>query len=323
MTQESQWELILQHNHYPCFVADMDTYDLVYVNSEYMKLLPNEEKVIGKKFFEAIVNDNVIDFEEISLNWQDNEIIIRQLDNRRLNIRFQVDMTLLKEEGLILGVLLPREESKAVITHFETAMTRCMDIFGQAPETMLYSFMELLTEFYQSQRAYVYRFNFEENIINCVAEWPHNPEDTGTKDIGTIMDSAILVDWIQRENKNGIVLADTTDPDFDKESTLGKIMTAFDVSNITLSTVEDSHRRVIGVVGLSNRGNFSTNFDNRLLSTVSKFVAQDVTKQAADSSIFTMHHRDGLTGMHNRVAYARRTDQFKETPPKTVLTPKS
>lgn len=36
MTQELQWELILQHNHYPCFVADMDTYDLVYVNSEYI-----------------------------------------------------------------------------------------------------------------------------------------------------------------------------------------------------------------------------------------------------------------------------------------------
>ncbi|MFI3254144.1 MAG: bifunctional diguanylate cyclase/phosphodiesterase [Eubacteriales bacterium] len=318
MNQAEQWELILKTNHNPCFIADVDTYEMIYVNDEYKKLLPSSEKIIGRKFYAIIPNDNAADFQDIRLDWENHDVIERQLDNRRSGLSFFVQMTLMKKENVVFGMMTPTEESQIVISNFEEAMSKCMNILGNEPESAMFSFCELLKSHYQAEQAYIYRFRLDTNTINCLALWCDDPAFCMKKEVQTEMDGSFLVSWLQNEHVEGIVSADLENPDFDTNSPLGQIMSSLHMKNVTLATVEDGNHKVVGAVGLTNRVNFSGAFDNRLLSTISRFVAQSVTKQVMDSSLFTVHHRDSLTGLYNRVGYARRTHTLKENPPKTL-----
>ncbi|MFI3249991.1 MAG: bifunctional diguanylate cyclase/phosphodiesterase [Eubacteriales bacterium] len=318
MNQVEQWDMMFKNNTNPCFITDIDTYELVYVNNEYLKLIPSNEKVIGRKFYDVITNDNAIDFEDIRLQWNNETVITRQLDNERLKINFSVQLTQMSEKNVVIGVMTPTEDSQMVISNFEEAMSQCMTIFRSEPDLAMFSYCELLKNHYHAEQAYIYRFRLDTNTINCLALWCDDPTFCMKQEVQTDMDGSFLVSWLQNDNVDGIVSADLENPNFDNSSPLKQIMSSLHMKNVTLATVEDGNHKVVGAVGLSNRANFSGVFDNRLLSTISRFVAQTVTKQVMDSSVFTVHHRDSLTGLYNRVGYARRTHALKENPPKSL-----
>lgn len=101
MKQAEQWDLILKTNTNPCFIADVETYEMIYVNDEYKKLLPSSEKTVGRKFYEIIQNDNAADFQDIRLDWTSHNVIERQLDNRRLGLSFFVQLTIMRKENVV------------------------------------------------------------------------------------------------------------------------------------------------------------------------------------------------------------------------------
>ncbi|MFI3254161.1 MAG: bifunctional diguanylate cyclase/phosphodiesterase [Eubacteriales bacterium] len=320
---ENQWKLILENHKNPCFVADPITNLLLYVNNEYMKLLPPGEEAVGRKFFEVIENENAVESEDIILDWSNQEVIRRKVDNRRLNLSFIAELTFLQGEKVIIGILIASKSSETVISAFESAMSKCMDIYSGASDFVLPSFMELLCDFYGAECSHVCQYDHRTKTLTSVSQWCDTHascESKGSdKHLGkNKIDASCFMDWLQKEEKNGILMLDSQGTHYPKGSAQENILTCFQAKNLTLAIIENTQGKILGIVVLSDRKHFSPVFDSRLLVTISHFVAQDVTKTAIDSSLFALHHRDPLTGLLNRSAYAKEMEKIKESSPKTI-----
>ncbi len=317
MDRLKKWKIYYDNHKNACYLTDHSTLECLYANEEFFRVFQVSRDIIGSNFYDYIpMAENHL--EDDLPDWNKQDIYETVTHNNRLNRQFFLRAVLDRSENVVFCESIPAEDDLEQNSSFEQAMTRCMEIYQQPEETVLSSFMELLCNFYDCDRAYVYRFNYQDDTINCVSQWCVDPKFRVTQEIGTKMDSSFLIKWIQEDNVAGIVTADNENPDFSKESTLSQIMDTFKMKNMTLCTVEDSNHKVMGVVGISNRKDYKKLLDRRLLNAISRFVAQDVTKEVVSSSLFQVENRDVLTGLYNRYAYDKKVAVINNAPPKTL-----
>ncbi len=316
MNQNPPWELLFKNHEYPCMILHKEQYKLLYFNEKYGKLFAYTEDSIEKCLHELVKPEDVQIKGEFP-DWDLMESYTTECYDKKLNATFIVNCALIENRTAIFYEFVPAETAQENL-HFEEAMTRCMEIYQQPPESILISMLELLADFYQCHRAYVYRLNFTDYTINCVAQWCSDPTYRVVQEVGTKMDATHLIGWIQNESEAGIVRADRNAEDFDSTSTIASIMDTFHMENIILCTVEDVDHNVVGVVGITDREDTASKFDPRLITTISRFVAQEVNRSATDEALFKLHFRDSLTGFYNRSGYAQRIDEILKGSPKTM-----
>ncbi|MFI3254909.1 MAG: bifunctional diguanylate cyclase/phosphodiesterase [Eubacteriales bacterium] len=317
MDKQKLCQILFGNHKNPCFLTDRTTCECLYANDEFFRVYQVSRDIIGSNFYEYISMEES-HLEEAFPDWDKQDFYETDSYNSRLNQRFFMRAGYIRESNVIFCEMIPTNNDLEANSSFEEAMTRCMEIYGQPEETVLISFMELLCQFYESERAYVYRFNFTDNTINCVSQWCLDPQFNITKEIGTKMDCTFLIKWLEEENVGGIVTANREAEDFDQNTTIAKIMETFQMKNVTLCTVEDSNHKPVGLVGLSNRQDYRKLLDRRLLHTISRFVALDVSKQAGSDRLFHVENRDVLTGFYNRFAYDKKVTAMRENPPKKL-----
>ncbi|MFI3254596.1 MAG: bifunctional diguanylate cyclase/phosphodiesterase [Eubacteriales bacterium] len=317
MDRKKFYDVYFGNHKNPCVITDRDTHECLFANDVFFKVYKVSRDIVGNNFYDYVpLIENHME-EEIP-NWDEEYYYETDSYNVRLNRQFLMRAVYNKIDNTIFCEAIPVENDLEKNSNFEDAMTRCMDIYQQPEETVMISFMELLCDFYECERAYVYRFNFQDSTINCVSQWCLDPNFRVTEEVGTKMDATFLIDWIQEEHVAGIVSADSEKPDFPKDSTLAKIMNTFKMRNLALCNVEDSNHKVVGVVGLSNRKDCNQILDRRLLNTISKFVALDVTQQTVNTNLFQVENRDVLTGMYNRFAYDKKVTSIQKEQPQKL-----
>lgn len=263
MKNVNRWDIYFRNNPYSCFITEQDSGVILYYNDSFEKLLHLQESALGKTF-EEIMGSGDNRLNKVLPNWDKQDVFEAEIYNREFNMNFRVRAALMYQQNVIFCELTPIEFELQANHKFEDAISKCMEIYWKAPNKIMISFMELLCEFYQCERAYVYRFNFENNTINCVAQWCEDTNFRVTEEIGTKMDSTFLINWLDKENETGIVMASRDDDDFKENPTLQKIMHTFKMENLTLCTVEDVNHKNVGLVGVSNRTNYHSFLTNDL-----------------------------------------------------------
>lgn len=306
----SRWNIYWKNHKYPCFLADVSTEQLVYVNEEFLKVFNVDQSVIGRSFYEVLQKEEDIEV-DITPNWALQKVFESELVFKATKQRFRVTAVLTSNNEDVFCELKPLGESEQE-NSFEKAMTRCMEIYQQPADTILTSFMELLCSFYGSKKAYVYRINQEDLTINCIAQWTVDPALQVAQDVGEKMDARFLINWIQTQYQTGIVMTNSDDEEFDENSVEAQILTTFKIKNVTMCKVEDINHNVVGVVGLTDRNEADKFFDCRLINTIARFVAQEVAQNAIDTTLFQLNHIDSLTGFYNRLAYSDKIDKMIE-----------
>ncbi|MFI3250278.1 MAG: bifunctional diguanylate cyclase/phosphodiesterase [Eubacteriales bacterium] len=317
MDKQKMWQIYHGDKKSACYITDRNTFECLYANDEFFRVFNVSREIIGNNFYDYIplVENHV---ETPFPDWEKQDYYETDAYNTRLNQRFFLRAVLDRDSNTVFCENIPADDDLQANSTFEEAMTRCMEIYQQPDDTLLISFMELLCQFYESERAYVYRFNFTDNTINCVSQWCLDPQFNITKEIGTKMDCTFLMHWLEQESVAGVVTANKEAPDFDHNTTIAKIMDTFKMKNVTLCTVEDSDHKIIGLVGISNRIDYSKFLDRRLLNAISRFVAQDISKKAGSDQLFRVENRDILTGLYNRFAYDKKMTELRDTPPQKL-----
>ncbi len=311
MDRIKQWARYFDHHKYPCFITDLDKGALLYGNPDFLALYGLSEEAFGKAYYDVIDQSNIHTEKEFP-NWKQQEVFDTESYNKQLNMRFSVHATKLQHDNAIFTEMISVDHDLQANSHFEEAMSRCIEIYNQPADTVVLSFMELLAEFYDCQRAYVYRFDMETKTINCVSQWSDDPKFQMKQDVNAKLDGVFLIDWLEKAHEVGIVMADRTAENFDPNSTIANFMNTFHMENITLCGVENANHKFVGVVGISNRRDSSVFFDRRLITTISRFIAQDLTQEAFDATLFQLHYRDSLTGFYNRAGYSQKMDKMAE-----------
>lgn len=184
MDRKNLYDVYFGNNRNPCVITNKDTYECLYANEEFFRVYNVDREVIGKNFYDYVpmVENHM---EEPLPDWDKQDYYQSDAYNVRLNRQFLLRAVLNRADNTVFCETIPAENDLEKNSGFEIAMTRCMDIYQQPEETVMISFMELLCDFYDCERAYVYRFNFTDNSINCVSQWCIDPQFIVTKEIGT------------------------------------------------------------------------------------------------------------------------------------------
>lgn len=304
-------KILIANNKYPCYIREKNSFKITYANKEFFKDFECDENIYGKKITDLI---------EIDQN-SAQKIVDNALTEESWEFKFYHNSTsknysgisTLLSDGNTVFCEYKVYKDKELENKFEQAMARCMDIYQQ-PDDVLVSFMELLCEYYGCSRASVYGFNKETTTFNCVSGWS-NDGHTAMGEITKKEYSKFLIKWIGDANKAGIVMVDEKT---NQDAMLGKLLEFFQIENIILCAVLDVNNEVIGLVGLSNFQNFENFFDRRLINTIARFVANNVSKALINEAIFREEHRDTLTGLYNRIGYSRRLNKLQEKPPESL-----
>lgn len=311
MDLKQHWERYFENHKNPCFVNDKPTGELLYCNESFANLYGLTEDWKGKKFHEVVSTCSIQSLEKYP-NWDLQEIFETETYNTDLNQRFLVKSTVILDKDTIFNEIISLDENIQENSRFEDAMTRCVEIFEQRDETKvaLTAFTELLADFYDAELAYIYRLHKENSTIEPVTSWvspDFKPSEQGKSKMG----KEGLFSWFQSPETPSLIISDVGQAVNDK--TLEDIKTTFCVKNVVFAKVEDGSGEVVGFVGVSNRRDANQFVDFRFISTIARFVAQDVSKDIVDSTLFKLHYHDSLTGMYNRGIWSKNGSDYKKS----------
>lgn len=316
MNIRKQWDIYFREHKHPCFIVDRYTNEILYCNNEFSRVVEINKTPVGKKFFDVVLKRDV-HIEGEAPDWDQVDYFETKSYNKKLHRKFMLKSIKMEDGNSIFCEMVPLENILYDNELFEKAVVECMGYYEMNTGNIHKKMMRLLTEFYNCERAYIYSFYSGENTINCVEQWCESEEFRVTEEIGTKICAGKIMEWLARENSVGIVRASNKD-DLDKNSMEYEVLEKFQLTNVTLCNVLDVNNHITGFVGISNCQGDSTEFDPRLLHTISRLVAQEVGEDKLKSDLEELHYRDKLTGLHNRAGYAKNLTKIMEASPKSM-----
>lgn len=288
------------------YVADMDTYELLYMNEPGVESFGMNYQ--GKKCNEVLQNRNspcefctnpLLNTERfytweffnqiIGKNYLLKDKIIRWRD-RLARVEVAFDTTELNERKLEMQNLL----------NMETLLLNCITVLYQDDdfERNINSSLSIFGSYLEADRVYIFQVDEEQQTMSNSFEWCAegvSPE-------------------IDRLQNLDISLIDDWHADFDK----GECHIAYDIEDLRASNEESyqilhmqgikslvasplkSNGRLIGYIGIDNPPKSKLNGSTVLFPTISYFISSILTKQAYDERLRQLSYYDSLTGLRNR-----------------------
>lgn len=318
MDKAKLWETHYDNNRCPCFITDRTTVEILYCNPAFLQLFNKDKSMIGSNFYD-IVSLSDTHLEDSLPDWKNQDYYETETYNETLNMRFLLKATYDKVDDTIFCTLIPTELDLEANYEFEKAMTRCVEIFDnkKANSHTMEDFSLLLADFYDSEVAYVYHFDQKNKKVVCVAHYTSQDyQQNGGSTSSMGMDS--IIRWFQDDTTPTIIIADIEHKKTAIHPVLQDIIETFQVRNVVFHKVEDGKGNFVGMVGVTNRRDTSKLFDRRLISTVARFVAQDVVNGLSNATEQQQENRDTLTGLFNRDGYSLILKQVWADKPKTL-----
>lgn len=297
-------EPIFDELQMPCFVVTCDKGEVLYLNPAMrdMLSLDSDKEVLGKHLYDVIPKD---ENEQNSLQFIDTMGEERYYSPALMsNFLISYRPVFFEAETFCLCKYYKEKNVTSQAITFEEAMNTCMLIFQQSFDDIVPSFMKLLCEFYQSERAFVYHVNQKTREITCDFQWCTDPDYEKNLKDKVLDNSEFLFQWLEERNDLGILDEDRRLANFDKNSLSGQILDGLSLENLTINVIENDKHEVTGAVGISNRK--MSYLDYRLLNAITHFVIQDMNKISMEETLYNVTRKDSLTGFSGRNSYLER-----------------
>ncbi len=309
------WNALLKNHRNPCFVVDITTNEVLFLNPAMDKLLDGRQNVVGEKFYHIIPCNNPLGETECSLNWDLQDFHEYKIYDSTLKKKFIVTHSKVNVGGKDFDLNLYAPNQQEHDEHnFEDTMTRCISVLQN--ENKFDALLQILGEFYDADKAYLYLVQRSDMKIPCKASWRKNEDIVVTPDLSDKMDAKVLLDWFETRNEMGIIEAAKIHSSFCEKSVEAQVLNAFNLKNIVMCVVEDQNKEALGMVIVSNRENVTA--DYRLLQAVAQFMERDISKSEMQSTLQQLNETDLLTGFYSRSIYSQKVDSLRQNPPKTL-----
>ncbi len=311
MLTSKQWEVLTQECKIPCYLADLNTNNIIYVNDEMRKLLMGRREIVGEKFFDVIHNDSSITDLSFLSHWKCGDVFTCKIFDLTLCRSFITTHMNVNWNGAAYH-FCKLEPTENIDFNFEDTISQCISIIQGEEENKIPSLLRILGEFYTAQKAYLYQVDYNEMKVPCASFWRKSESVNIVPDLSTKLDTQDLLDWFKTCNEVGIIEAATHHTG---ENTLGDVvLEKLDLKNIVMSVVKNDNGEPLAIIAVSNRENTMADF--RLLQAVTGFLEKDVTE--ANLAVTQMNAMDILTGFYSRSTYNKKLDRLRYNPPKQM-----
>lgn len=329
MIRKEMAEILLNEIDSILYVADMETYELKYINSYTKKLLhleKSDKSYLGKKCYELLRK-----LDKPCENCK-NSILCKQgyCDwehfNERVQEYFSVKDKIINIEGKDYHFSLSVKNSDEVYRRNELEYQLCCeqtllncvrtlesDLDVQSAINRL---LETVTTFYKGDRGYVFEIDYEKRETNNTYEWV---EKGKTAEIDNLQNIPLYVigSWINIFREKGRFYISDIDEDMDTSSETHRILKEQNIKSlIAAPLIKDG--LIVGFFGIDNpRENYK---DFMVLNSVAYFMQNDIEKRKAYETMEKLSFEDALTGLYNRTKYNIVIEDLqKNTPQKLAV----
>ncbi|MBR5230369.1 MAG: diguanylate cyclase [Firmicutes bacterium] len=293
---------VVDYSHSECYISDAETYEMLHLSKAAMEVygMTRPEEYRGKKCYQILERlDNPCPFcpnsklmEGMKYRWErynqdfskwyDRTSSLVRLDGRLCHLEIARDITAQKEELDFLSGQLTMED----------VLFRCLHTLSSEKdtETAFKRFLEALGGFYQGDRAYIFEFDLENQLLSNTFEWC---AEGITSEIDNLQQIPLeVVDgWIRMFRKEGGFSITSLGTDVDPNSEEYRLLEMQGIQSLIAAPLRENGQ-IIGFIGvddpLQNQGNLT------LLRSVSEFVQAELDRRRLSNDLATALEKANL-----------------------------
>lgn len=300
------------------YVADMETYELLYVNSNSIIDI-NIDNWKNKKCYELIHN-------RISPcpfcnqhKLKKDSFYIWEHKNDKFNKAFLIKNKLIEfnEKTLLLGIANDISYKECLDIHLteklreEETIVECAKILMECKSDINKSINEVLKivgQFYNSDRVYIFKLNKHKNSFENIYEWCNN-KITPLKNEFCFIDINKHKGFADYFSKKKNMVIHNIEEISEKYPSEYNLLKSQNINSLII--IPCSYENLLtGFIGLDNPKD--KNFDTELIVSVKFFIMNEITKHNLRSNLEYMNYYDDLTGLFNRKKYVKFLKDYDE-----------
>ncbi|MBQ9140238.1 MAG: sensor domain-containing diguanylate cyclase [Lachnospiraceae bacterium] len=320
-------EALMDESDSIMYVAGMDNYELQYINAQAKKVLGlplDEQNYIGRKCYELLQGmDAPCEFCKNSClnrhsfyNWdhfnpklhthfwvRDKIITIDDVD-------YHFEIAVPANDKVQKQLEIERELEK------ERTLIKCVRSLESSLKTKeaVDSLLEIVTEYFNGDRAYLFEIDYEKQVTNNTYEWA---AEGISKEIHILQDIPLCVidSWMHTFKERGSFYISDLDENVDRVSDAYSILEAQGIRSL-IAVPLVRNELIVGFFGVDNpRKNYQ---DFSLLASITYFIQNALDKRKNKELLEMLSYEDGLTGLYNRNKFNHVLIEMTENAPDSL-----
>lgn len=320
MDTKGYLELLFNDSANSYYFAEVDTYNLLFVNKVMEKKLRTYEDFTQKKCYEMIHNRttpcNFCPMAKI----KDSEFLEQRIFNEVTRSYHRANSTLMTINATKICAckyFVAFVDESAMKISYNKAISKCIDILNnkKAGEAIK-EFLPLLGQYHQCEQTFIYELDLENKAITSKFTWSREKD---AEDIDYNEDKRFIEDfmvWLIATSTEEYIEVNGAD-DYAETDFETKLLSMNHAKNFVIYPLKNRMGKIMGYVGLTNRPT-KTEFDSRLVQTVARYVQESYSKNVLVNEMKAVNYLDDQTGFFNRKRYMECVRDMEETPPHSL-----
>lgn len=327
MEHEKVTSLVMNETGNLVYLSDLDTYELLYANGAILRLigLPESDlSYVGKKCHEVLQGldhpcefctnakltlTEFYDWEFYNSHLAEHYLLkdkLVMIDEKAVRLEIANNITQTAREKLRLKSRLTVEET----------LVRCIHTLIEQGnvQSAIESLLQILVDYYDGDRGYIFEFDLPANTLNNTYEWCRDGIEHQIENLQGIAMEAIAR-WMEQFNKTGEFFITSLGKTVDVNSSEYQILHAQGISSLVAAPLMFDGV-ITGFIGVDNP--LINMEDLSLLTSVTCFIIEDLQKRRLMKQLRDMSFMDMLTGVKNRNCYLKTLADLEMNPPKTL-----
>ncbi len=270
------------------YVVDPENSELLYVNDTLLNLYGlTREEIIGQKYFNLICGGTKpcdfcknFDLSKVKENSFSKIYHYNQYNKLHLALKVKYQVIDGKRYLIATGIDISTEYNKRneleLLSNLDRNIIKCANTLLSKSGQSMFDLMQILTDYYNASRAYIYQINSDNISADCIVEYYADPN--ATHNIDKTIPFGEDLSLTKLLYKNDYVYSDNLSDTLGEDSIEYKILNSKGVSNFLIIPLKknDKFFGFIGVDGLTANQN-----EPKLLMSVTAFVVDNIYKNKA------------------------------------------
>lgn len=313
MDKEQYNSLIVNEQEMIGYIAALETHEMIYITDAMMKLygLKSRQDYRGKKCYQLLQGlDSPCSFCS-SFRLKLGEKYSWEHYNDKLRRWMAVEDTLVDIDGRLCRLEVARDitEQKNKLSRLsaqlsiEETLVKCVEtlVHESDLENAVNHFLEIIGQYYEADRSYIFEFDPEKEIVVNTFEWCANGITRQIQNLQTVPIDCVS-DWVCKFKTTGEFFISSLQEELDHNALDYHILKAQGIDSLAaVPFVKEGE--ITGFLGIDNP---ARNLKNRvLLHSVINFIMEELEKRRLIRQLEFASYVDLLTGLKNRNQYIK------------------